>query len=130
MPQVSPPTTVSDRWRRGWAPEKNGLIHDATVSQMLDDDALEKGGCDARVPDALGINHHDGAAGANTKARRFTSLYALWAEEEILSLEKCREQRIERTPTAIGRAEPARADQHMPRVWLHERLADQTPAHR
>lgn len=130
MPQVPSPTGVSHPRRRERTPEKNGLFDDVAVPEMLDDNAFQKRGGDTRVPDSLGIHYHYGAAGADTKARRFSAFYALRAEEEILSLKKRREQRIERSPTAIGRAEPSRADEHMPRVWLHERLADKTPAHR
>lgn len=45
-------------------PMKHGFLDHLAVAQMLDDDALEELGGDARVPDAVGVDDDDRSARA------------------------------------------------------------------
>jgi hypothetical protein len=66
---------------------KHGLLDDAAVAQVFDDDAFEECGRDTGVPDAFRIHDHDRATGANTQTWRFAALHAARAEEQTFALE-------------------------------------------
>lgn len=100
------------------------LLDYPAAAKMLDDDALEQLGCDSGVPDALRIDHDDGAASADAQTRCLTAFHAVGAEQQVFSLEERRQQAIQLTPAPIRRAETARAHEHMAAVRIHLRSAD------
>src|SRR4030088_2051743 len=95
---------------------KNRLFDRLPMLQMLDDDSLKQLGSDLGVPGSFRIDDNDRPVGADTEAGRLAALYALGAEEQILTLQKAGEQRIDLAPSAVGRAEGARTYQHRRRV--------------
>ena len=101
---------------------KDSLLHHAPIAQMFDHDALEELRRDAGVPDAFGIDHHDRAAGADAETGRLSAFDPRWSEQQIFALEQPREEAVERASSAIWRAEPARADQHVSAVRVHARV--------
>ena len=96
---------------------------------MLDDYSLEKLGRDTAVPNTFGVDDDDRSAGAHTKAWCFASLHACWPEEQVLALEQPREQAVKGSPATIGRAESARAHEHVPAIRLHLRVANEIGRH-
>jgi hypothetical protein len=84
---------------------KHRLIYRLPILEVLDDDALEQGGSNSRIPNTFGINDDDRTFGAHTKARRLSTFDALRPEKEVLSLKKLREQRIDLSSAPIRRAE-------------------------
>ena len=101
---------------------KDRLINRFSVFEVLDDDSLEQRGCNLGVPDALRIHHDDRSVAAHAKARGLTALSTPRAKEQILALEQVGQQRVELASAAVGRAEIARAHEHVMRVPLHFRL--------
>src|SRR2546423_5053064 len=99
---------------------KHSLVHDASVAQVLDDDALEQRGSDPRIPDALGVHDDDRTTRADTETGRLAALHASRAEEQPLALKQTRQQSVERSSLAVWRAVAADADQNVARVRLHE----------
>ena len=63
------------------------IFHDAAIAQMFNDDSLEECRRDTGIPDAFGIHDDDRAAGADAKARRFTTLHAPGTEEQPFALQ-------------------------------------------
>jgi hypothetical protein len=98
------------------------LLHDPSLAKMLDHDPLQEFRCNARIPDALGVNHDDRSAGADAQARRLAALHAIRPEEEPFALEERREKIIELSAAALRRAKGADAHEHVARVRLHEWL--------
>jgi hypothetical protein len=93
--------------------KEDGLVHDASPFQVLDHNSLEKLGRDSAVPYALGIDDDDRASRARAEARGFAALYPRRSEEEVLSLEKRGELRVERAAPPVGRAKSPGADEDM-----------------
>ncbi len=105
------------------------ICHNPAITQVLDNDAFEELRCHPCIPDTFRIDHHDGASSTNAEARCFTAFDAGGSEEKTLTLKQRREQGIQRSAPAVGRAEAASANEHMARVWLHIRLADRRISH-
>ncbi len=103
-------------------PVKNGLLNWLPILEVLDDDSLEQRGCDLRIPNAIRIHDDDRPIAAHSEARRLSALHTSRAEEQILSLQEIGEQRVELASATVGRAEIARAHQHVTRILLHLRL--------
>jgi hypothetical protein len=101
---------------------KDRLLDRFSVLEVLDDDSLQQRRRDLGVPDALRIYDDDRSVATHAEARGFTALHALGAKEQVLALEQLGEQRVELLSATIGRAEVARAHQHVMRVRLHLRL--------
>lgn len=98
---------------------KDGVLDNATVAQMLDDDALEQRGRHAGVPDALGIHDDDRSTGADAEAGRFAAFDATRAEEEPFALQQGGQQPVQLASPMIGRAVPADADENVPGIRVH-----------
>jgi len=96
------------------------IFDHAAVAQMLDDDPLEQFGRDPGIPHPFRVYHDDRAAGADTETGRLTPLHPSRPEEQSFALQQRRQQPIERPPVVVGRAVPARAHEHVPRVRLHQ----------
>jgi hypothetical protein len=92
---------------------KHSLVYRLPVLEMLDNDALEQRGGHSRIPDPIRVNDDDRAVAAHAEARRLAPLHTLGPEEEILSLEQLREQRINLPPASVRRAETTSAHQHV-----------------
>jgi hypothetical protein len=80
---------------------EDGFLHDPTVAEVLDDDALEELGSDASVPHTVGIDDNDRTAGAYSQARRLAALHTTWAKQQSLTLEKRGKARIQLATAAI-----------------------------
>jgi hypothetical protein len=80
---------------------KHSLVHDATISQMLDDDALEQSRSDPGIPDALRVHDDDRTAGAYTETGGLAALHSPRAEEQSLALEQTRQQGVERPSLSV-----------------------------
>ena len=98
----------------------HSLVDNPPVLEVLDDDALEQRGRDRTVPDALRVHNDNRPAGADAQTWRLATLDAARAEQQPFTLEKLRQKGVECMTSAIGRAEAARAHQHMSRVRLHD----------
>jgi hypothetical protein len=99
---------------------ENRLFDDAAITQVLDDDSLEKLRRDTGIPDRIRIHDDDGAAGANSEARRFPPFDPRWAEQEALALQQRRQHRVQIPTSPVRGAETARADEDVAGIVLHE----------
>jgi len=91
---------------------------------MFDDDALEQRRSHATVPNTVGIYDDNRAAGTDAEAGCFAALYPIRPEEQSLTLEQCRQLRIELAPTTIRRAKPADTHEYVSRVRLEKWLGE------
>ena len=73
-------------------PVKNSLSNRPSTLEVLDDDSLEQGRCDVRIPGAFRIHDDDRPIAAHAKTWSLTALHAVRAEEQILSLQELGEQ--------------------------------------
>lgn len=103
-------------------PMKHGILDDAPVLQVLDDDALEERGGHVCVPDAFGVHHHDRTTRADAEAWRFATLDPRGPEQETFSLQQLRQFGIDRAAFSIRRTKPARADEHVAGVGIQNWL--------
>jgi hypothetical protein len=85
------------------------LLDDPPVTEVLDDDSLQQRRRHPAVPDPFWIHDNDRTASANAETRRLTALDACRAEEQPFSLQERRQEIVELTSPAIGRAEAAHA---------------------
>jgi hypothetical protein len=99
---------------------KHGLLDDATVAEMLDDDALEQRRCHTRIPHALGVHGDDRPSAAHAEAGRLTPLHAAGPEEQPLALKQRGKLRIESATPTVRRAEAADAHEDVAAVGLHD----------
>ena len=97
------------------------FLDDSTVTQVLDDDALEQRGSDTGVPDAFGIDDDDRTAGADSEAWSLAALDAIGAEEKAFALEKAGEMLVELSTALTRRAEAPSAHQYMAAIRIHQR---------
>jgi hypothetical protein len=101
---------------------KNRVINWPSTLEVLYDDSLQQRRCDLRIPNAIRIHDDDRPIAADSEARSLSALHTPRAEEQILPLQELREERIELAAATVGRAEIARAHQHVTRILLHLRL--------
>lgn len=97
---------------------KHGILDDAPVLQVLDDDALEERGGHVRVPDAFGVHHDDRTTRADAEARGLATLDPRGPEQETLSLQQLRQFRVDRAAFSVRRTKPARAHEHVAGVGI------------
>ena len=97
------------------------LVDDSPVPEVLDDNSLQHLRRHVAVPDSFRIHDDNRPAAADAEAWRLAALDAAGAEEQSFTLEEHGKERVECATCAIGRAESARADQHVSRVRLHWR---------
>ncbi len=100
---------------------KNRVLHHPAVLQVLDHDPFEERERDPGVPDAIGVDDHDGTLPTHTKARRFAALHAARAKEQVLPLEQAGEFGVDLSAAAVWAAVPPSAHQHVARVRIHGR---------
>lgn len=97
------------------------LIDDSPVPKVLDDNSLQHLRSDVAVPHPFRVHDDNRPAAADAEAWRLAALDAARAEKQSFPLEEHGKERVESATRAIGRAEAARADQHVSRVRLHWR---------
>src|ERR1700686_769657 len=101
---------------------KNRLFDRIALLEVLHDDPLQQRRRDLGVPDSFRIDDNNRPIAADAEAGRLAAFDPLRTEEQTLAVQKAGEQRVDLAPTAVGRAEIARAYEHVTRVRLHLRL--------
>src|SRR5687768_13871948 len=97
----------------------HGFVDDSTVTEVLDDDALQQLRSHVSVPHAFRVHDGNRPATADAEAWRLAPLDAVRPEEQSFSLEQDGQERVEHTTRPIGRAEASRTHEHVSRVRLH-----------
>jgi hypothetical protein len=81
---------------------KNRLFNRLSTLEVFDNDSLEKRRRYLRIPDSFRVHDDDWPVAAHAEARSLASLYALWSEEQVFSLEELGEHRIELAAAPVG----------------------------
>ncbi len=90
-------------------PMKHCLLDDLPVTQVLDDDPLQQRRRHPGIPDPLRVHDNDRTATANTQTWRLAALDPRRTEEQAFPLQQRRQEIVQITPPAVGRAEAAHA---------------------
>jgi hypothetical protein len=107
--------------RSGRQPKEHRLVHDSSVSQMLDDNPLQQRRRHVAVPDPFGVHNHDRSPSAHAKAWRLAALDAPRPEQQSFPLKKGWKQAIQLSAPLIRRTMPAHTHQDVAGICIHQR---------